>query len=82
MIVPGGVSERAFGSVFGAFCVSRARREELATHSSTGDGGTGGSSLGLGDDGATTALEGRPVGWPMAAADAGTRQRGVCVHWR
>ena len=80
MIVPGAVCERAFSSVFGALCFARC--EELATLSSTGDGGTGGSSLGLGDDGATAALGGLPVCWPMAAADAGTRQRGVCVHWR
>ena len=69
-IVPGGVSERSFGSVL-ALCVSRARCEELATRSSTGDGGTGGSSLGRGLDGATELSEGLPVGRRRWTADAG-----------
>ena len=80
-IVPGGVSERSFGSVFGALCFARA--EELATLSSTGDGGTGGSSLGVGDDGATAALEGRPVGWlPLRGATSRAGRTGCCAVLR
>ena len=78
-IVPGGVSERSFGSVL-ALCVSRARCEELATRSLTGDGGTGGSSLGLGGDGATAAWRARPVDRPTAdAADAGAGLFGISM---
>ena len=82
MIVPRGVSERSFGSA-SALCVSRARGEELATRSSTGDGGTGGSCLGLGGDGATAALEGRPVGWlPFRGAASRARRTGFCAVLR
>ena len=63
--------------------VSRARCEELATRSSAGDGGTGGSSLGVGDDGATTALGGRPVGWlPLRGATSRAGRTGCCAVLR
>ena len=77
------VSTSARSARFLALCVSRARREELATPSSTGDGGTGGSSLGLGDDGATAALEGRPVGWlPFRGATSRAGRTGCCAVLR
>ena len=63
-----------------ALSVSGARCEELATRSSTGDGGTGGSSVGLGVDGATTAWRARPVGRPTPdAADAGAGLFGISM---
>jgi len=53
---------------------------ELATPSSTGDGGTGERSLGLGDDGATVAWRARPVDRPTAdAADAGSGLIGISM---
>ena len=80
-IVPGGVCERSSG--FSALCVSRARCEELATRSSTGDGGAGKRSLGLGDDGATAALDGRPVGWlPLRGATSRAGRSGCCAVLR
>ena len=54
-----------------ALSVSGARFEELATRSSTGDGGTGEASLGRGLDGATELSEGLPVGRRRWTADAG-----------
>ena len=49
----------------------------------TGDGGTGGSSLGLGDDGATAALDGRPVGWlPLRGATSRAGRTGCCAVLR
>ena len=68
--LPGRASRRSFGSIL-ALCVSRARREELATLSSTGDGGTGEASLGRGLDGATELSEGLPVGRRRWTAGAG-----------
>ena len=77
------VSASARSARFSALCVSRARGEELATLSSTGDGGTGGSSLGLGDDGATAALDGRPVGWlPLRGATSRAGRTGCCAVLR
>ena len=77
------VSASARSARFSALCVSRARGEELATLSSTGDGGTGGSSLGLGDDGATAALDGRPVGWlPLRGATSRAGRTGCCAILR
>ena len=74
------VSASARSARFSALCVSRARREELATLSSTGDGGTGEASLGLGLDGATAAWRARPVGRPTPdAADAGAGLFGISM---
>ena len=56
------VSPSARSACFWLFLLPRARWEELATRSSTGDGGTGEASLGLGRDGATELLEELPVG--------------------
>ena len=65
------VSPSARSACFWLFLLPRARWEELATRSSTGDGGTGEASLGRGLDGATELSEGLPVGRRRWTADAG-----------